>query len=319
MTPTAKSIVHTIAFYDAVGGVPLTKIELYKRLIPAESLDAIAFSDFLKILDGEWDGPAGLSAYIARKRGFYFLKKNSHGYAKRINEGKTGIKKWRIAKRMARLISFLPHVRMVAVTGSLALYTTNKNSDIDMLIAARGGHIWTTRVFVSMLTHLLGKRRHGKLIRDRICLNHYISDKNLLLRPEHLFSAHICSSFIPVWDKDEIGKNLVTTNAPWTKPYFPYSADGNKLNLNTLSHKPRFLYSIAYFFEYILTKTISARIEAFLRSLQMRKMNYKFIADDTALVFHHPRPQNQEALHLYQKNLRQMNLPHRQAGLSVMS
>jgi len=308
MSPIAKSIVHTLAFHDALGGISLTNIELYKRLIPTESLDAIAFGDFVKVLDEESDGPAGLSAYIARKRGFYFLKKNSRGYANRINESKTGIKKWRIAKRMARLISFLPHVRMVAVTGSLAYNTTNKDSDIDVLIASERGHMWTTRAFVSMLMHILGKRRHGKFIRDRICLNHYISDKNLTLRPHHLFSAYICSSFVPVWDKGKASKNLMEENALWTKSYFPYSIGRNKLNLNTLSHKPRFLYSLAHFFEYMLTKTISAHIETLSRSIQVRKMDYKFIADDTALRFHYPRPQNKETLYLYQKNLRQMNL-----------
>ena len=68
MSPIAKSIVHTLAFHDALGGISLTNIELYKRLIPTESLDAIAFGDFVKVLDEESDGPAGLSAYIARKR-----------------------------------------------------------------------------------------------------------------------------------------------------------------------------------------------------------------------------------------------------------
>ncbi len=294
MNPVLQSIIHTLAFYDAVGRVPLTKIELYKYLVatPAtKGLPLLKFSHFLKILENEW---SYLGTYIDRKRGFYFLKKNTAAYAKRMEGGKTGIKKLRIARRMAKIISFLPYVRMIAITGSLALHTTNKDSDIDVLIAAKGGHIWTTRVLVSALMHILGKRRHGKFVSDRICLNHYISDGEQVLRPDHLFSAHICSTFVPVWQEES---------------YAPAFDRKKSLHLEAVPANPRLAYLIKSYVERLFPKTVACALERALKTAQMRRIEGReFIADDNALVFHHPRPQNQEALYLYEQNLRGLKL-----------
>jgi len=258
MTPIVSSIIHTILFYDAVGKVALTKLELYKYIINTPDLPA--FGNFLKILDQEWPT---LQPHIKRARGFYFLKKNEAGYSRRIHIGKTGIKKWRTARIMIRAMSFLPYVRMVAVTGSLALNTTHRESDIDVLICAKHGHIWTARILVTALMHILGKRRHGKKISNRICLNHYISDKSADLGPRNLFSDHISKTMIPVWSR--------------TKE------------------------SLA---ERLLTNTVAKPMESFLRAAQIRKIKHReVIFEDSALVFHHPRPQNQEALYLYKQNL----------------
>ena len=306
MTSTAQSIIRTLAFYDAVGSIPLTKIELYKYLIKnGHTRFELSFGNFINALDSEWEF---LSPYITKKRGFYFLKKNSAAYAKRVGEGKTGVKKWRIAVSMARLISFLPFVRMIGVTGSLALNSTTKNSDIDILIVVKRGHIWTTRVLVSMLTQVLGKRRYGKFIRDRICLNHYISDNESVLRPNHLFSEHICSTFVPVWKETS---------------YDPIFSRNTPTHLKSICEKPNPIYIFRNFIEWSLSKTIATSLERALKSLQMRRIEEGtsrhlwvgtptaasgFIADDDALVFHHPRPKNQEALYLYQQNLRHIKL-----------
>jgi len=352
MSPTTNAIIHTLAFYDAVGKIPLTNVELYKYLInPVRSslpetytessirtsngvntknLPPASFRSFLKLLDDEWQE---LNPYIARYRGYYFLKNNNNAYERRIGIGKTSIKKWRIAQNMSKLISLLPYVRMVAVTGSLAHNATNKDSDIDILISAKGEHIWTTRVLVSTLMHILGRRRYGIKIRDRICLNHYIADTDLSLRPRHLFSAHICSSFIPLWSKYKTDKTFIEKNKGWIKAYliqprreFSY--------LKIISPRPGFLYKAVQIFEYLLTKTIAQRLESLLKRLQLNKIRNNIgkkqasepaspskqgpalygagqgeqdiIFNDQALVFHHPRPQNQKALFLYKENLRHL-------------
>jgi len=309
MSPILKSIIHTVAFYDAVGSVPLTKGELYKHLIYAPDLAAaqvgsshVSFASFLRTLDEEWPT---LKPYIHSYRGFYFLHKNSNAYTKRIAMGKTSIAKWRIAKRMIALISFVPYVRMVAVTGSLALNATHKGSDIDVLIVAKSGHIWTARAFISALMQAFGKRRYGQFIRDRICLNHYVSDKETVLRPDHLFSRHICSTLVPVWRQES-----------YTPPFLAETTT----HLSTMHGRHWSSYFLRNSAEFILSKTISYKLEQVLRSLQMRKIHGRpkpspsasygageFIADDNALVFHHPRPQNQEALYLYRQNLEQLS------------
>jgi hypothetical protein len=291
MNAHVKSIISTIAFYDAVGKAPLTKVELYKYLIYQDEASPISFGDFIELLDREWET---LKPAISHCRGFYYLLANKNGYARRIETGKTAIQKWLIACRVIRLISFLPYVRMVAITGSVALHTTHQGSDIDVLIVAKRGHIWTTRLLVSLLTHVLGKRRHGTRIKDRICLNHYISDKETVLRPDNIFSRHICSTCVPVWRQ---------------KSYIPPFLQRVAAHYYTVGDKLGPLYSVRNFFEWVLTKTVAYALERTLENFQIRKMKGRqFIADSGALVFHHPRPANQEAMVLYEQYVKELGL-----------
>lgn len=311
-----KSTIHTVAFYDAVRKVPLTTIELYKNLVHTKGLDKagqVSFYDFLKILDEQ---KSALRPYITNYRGFYFLKGNNTAYKDRIEIGKTSIKKWRIARKMIRAISFLPYVRMIAVTGSLALHTTNKNSDIDVLIVVKSGHIWTVRMLVTALMQVLKRRRHGTRVRDRICLNHYITDDDLVLHPKHLFSAHICSSFIPIWSKNQTDENLIKQNSSWAKRYLLHFPETLHTNLKKFKPDPKPLDISRFFIEYTLAKTVARGSEKLLRAIQAQKIQrsidknkterQEVIFNDCALVFHHPRPKNQEALYLYKENLRKL-------------
>lgn len=323
MTPIVTSIIHTLAFYDAVGSVPLTKVELYKYRISTESLSDVSLSVFGKVLDEEWPK---LNAAISHHRGFYFLSKNRDAYRMRVDGGKTGIAKWRIAKRMIRCISFLPYVRMVGVTGSLARHTTNKQSDIDVLVVSKGGHIWTTRVFVSFLLHVLGKRKHGEKVKDRICLNHYIADSDLALRPKNLFSAHIYSSFVPMWSSTRTKESFLTQNKAWAQAYVPHAREEG-LDRRTISQGLRLA---PFLIEYVLSKTIAGWIDTRLKTFQLHKIQRNetrkrlrdygekpaqetqeagdVILSDAALMFHHPRPRKKETLYLYKKNLKELGL-----------
>jgi len=321
MTPITTSIIHTLAFYDAVGKVPLTKLELYKYLIHTKNLPELSFGIFLKALDEEW---SKLNEYIACHRGFYFLSKNIDAYRRKIDVGKTGVAKWRIAKRMIRYISFLPYIRMVGVTGSLALHTTNTQSDIDVLIVVKSGHIWTTRILVSFLMHIFGRRRHGAKTKDRICLNHYIADSDLALRPKNLFSAHIYSSFIPMWGDNRTKKSFIVQNKFWAKFHARHTRKEG-FDIRTISKESS---PLASFLEIVLNRVVAKRIESLLKTIQVQRIQHSLsnkrlgeagysaapgeegtvIFDDAALVFHHPRPRNQEALYLYKENLRELGM-----------
>jgi len=75
--------------------------------------------------------------------------------------------------------------------------------DIDLIIAAKKGRIWTVRTFVTLLTSVLGARRHGNITKNKICLNHYITDKSLKIPFESLYNAQSYIHLINVYDSKE--------------------------------------------------------------------------------------------------------------------
>lgn len=80
------------------------------------------------------------------------------------------------AKKSADLLKCVPFIRMVALNGSMARGEDTEKSDIDFLIVAKAGRLYTARFFATAIVGLTGWRRHGDKIAGRVCLNCYLND-----------------------------------------------------------------------------------------------------------------------------------------------
>jgi len=83
---------------------------------------------------------------------------------------------------ISKLLISLPFVRCVILNGSLASGTFKITSDIDLLIIARDGRIFTTRFFTVGLLRLLGiKRSKNEAIphAGKFCLNYFLTESFL--------------------------------------------------------------------------------------------------------------------------------------------
>lgn len=113
----------------------------------------------------------------------------------------------RRAKVAARLLALVPFLRLAGLNGSIVRAEETPESDIDFLIIARSGRLYTTRFFATSLVHLTGWRRHGKKVAGRICLNCYLNDEHPTLIPSNPVScfrvAEANKHFVPlVGDKE---------------------------------------------------------------------------------------------------------------------
>lgn len=88
---------------------------------------------------------------------------------------------WKKVEKYMRFLNFVPFLRMVAVCNNLAFSRLNKNSDIDLFIVAKKGHLFIVRIIVTGVLHLLGVRRHGKKVAGRFCLSFFVDDSFLNL------------------------------------------------------------------------------------------------------------------------------------------
>jgi hypothetical protein len=121
---------------------------------------------------------------------------------------------WAAARRYAIALAALPFVRMVAVTGSLAVYNSrNAADDIDYLIVTTPGRLWLARFFAVMLTHV------GHLRRVALCPNYLITLDALEQPDRSLFTAHELAQMVPLYGL-EVYRRLVAANA-WARAYLP--------------------------------------------------------------------------------------------------
>ena len=191
MSPLAKSIYKTLAFYDAQD-FPLTLLEIDDYLVKEAGLEASALSAIKKVLTAE------LADVVACKNGLYFLAGREELTEKRRNNYRTSLKRFIKIRRYLKPLRHFPYIRAVAISGSQALGNGSQASDIDLFIITSRDRIWLARTIVSFYFHLLGERRHGRYIANRFCLNHYLVEGVPIDQDQNLYTALEYANLLPI-------------------------------------------------------------------------------------------------------------------------
>ncbi len=194
------NILATVAYYDALDQ-PVTSFEIWKHLIAEEHDSARPQSVSLGEVTGML-GERDMLDRIAFQDGFYFLPGRPGLVPGRIAAEKIAVSKLRRIRRLTAVLRLMPFIRMIGVTGSLAMKKGKGDSDWDLFIALRAGRIWTGRTILTGFLHGVGKRRHGNKTKDRACLNYFVTDDYLTVMTEDLFSANEYTFLIPLYGRE---------------------------------------------------------------------------------------------------------------------
>ena len=96
------------------------------------------------------------------------------------------------------------------IAGSLALRNPHHNSDLDVIIGAKEGRIFTVRLFTSFYLWLLELRRGSNASKEegsgKVCLNHFVTPRGYELRsPRNAYWATLYKNLVPIFgDKNTI-------------------------------------------------------------------------------------------------------------------
>lgn len=214
-----KSILNTICYYDILN-YPLTLFEIWKHLLAIEELKR---EDLLKItLEDIFDAleEKDLRILIDSENGLYFLKGRDKLVRDRIVRNKISTLKIRRMRKTVGWLVISPFVRMILITGKLAMKNAHPKSDWDVLVVLKENRIWIGRTFITLWAHLLGKRRHHDKIRNRICFNYFITTNSLEIRNKDFYSANEYFFCFPLYDGRNYFKRFQIKNQ-WIKNYKP--------------------------------------------------------------------------------------------------
>jgi hypothetical protein len=117
------------------------------------------------------------------------------------------------ALKYGKIIGSLPFVRMVALTGSLAVRNVSNNEDFDFMLVTQPGRLWTARAFVLLFGRLT------RLAGHTICPNVIISENSLEWSQHDLYSARDLCQMMPISGLD-VYKMLLKANG-WVEEYLP--------------------------------------------------------------------------------------------------
>ena len=227
MEKLQKAILKTLSYAD-VFDYPLTLAELRRWLITNSKLK-IQNSNLSREARSYSAGQLKIQNLIHEGKvqefaGFYFPKNRKEIIDLRKKREKWSQVKLKIALKVARWLKLIPFIKMVAVTGNLAMNNSDKEDDIDLLIIASENRLWLTRFLTVLLVELVARRRRpgDKDVEDKICLNMFLDEDHLEIpeKEQDLFSAHEVCQLKPIWSKDNVYQEFITQNQ-WYQKFLP--------------------------------------------------------------------------------------------------
>ena len=142
---------------------------------------------------------------------------------------------WTKAARYGQIIASLPFVRMVAITGSLAMNNTDEGKDVDYMIVTAPNHLWICRAFALLIARI------AKLEGIHLCPNYLITTNALELKERSLYVAHELAQMVPLSGM-EIYDEMRRLN-DWVDDYLPNASGAPELSQMAQISEKAFLHS----------------------------------------------------------------------------
>jgi hypothetical protein len=190
--------------YAALFDYPLTLAELRHTLIesaqtPSQILAAYEDSEPLRTLI-DW-------------RNGYFFPRGRGGLVRVRREREVRSRRF-LADHglLLTLLSAMPYVRLVALSGSIAHLNLDGDGDLDLFIVTRGRRVWSVTVAALVIAKLLGQRK-------TTCVNFVLADTRLAIEQQDFFNASQIVHLKPIVG-DDVYRQLVKAN-PFIQRVYP--------------------------------------------------------------------------------------------------
>lgn len=276
------SILATLSYAD-IFDFPLTKSEICQRLISSRKIQCSTIDMYLKN-----------SGIIGEREGYYFLKKRDEIVALRKRRTKYSELKMKKAEKISSMLSHIPGVLFIGVSGSLAVGNCKRDDDIDFFIITKNNYLWTTRLLVNLaLLALKSKRkRNSKEVSDTICVNMYLSEANLTMPKQrrNIYTAHEIIQIRALVNKEKTHERFACSNQ-WIEKFLPNARSCEKIVRRKDINASRVLF--------FLNKLLFLLQYGYMR----KKITHEEVGIDFA--YFHPNIRSKKILFDYDINLKQ--------------
>jgi len=234
----SSALIQTLAYAD-IFDYPLTLEEIAKFLVGESEVEReVVLNALRKIIADPSAGRSTLrdepsvlgskssgqvSKPIYTEGEFYFLRGRKEIVELRKRRRGWSEKKGEIARRTVNGLKIIPMIKMIGITGALAMGNCQENDDIDLLIITGANCLWLTRLLIILLSPFLGIKRRKpkeKNVKDKICFNLFLEENHLKIEPENLFLAHEILQMKPIYNKDKTHERFLWENQ-WIKKFLP--------------------------------------------------------------------------------------------------
>ncbi|MCC7451526.1 MAG: hypothetical protein IT324_29220 [Anaerolineae bacterium] len=253
----SKAIFHTLLYAD-VFSFPMTDAEIHHFLI---GLSASSTDVQIGLKQSHW-----LAQRIERVNGYCAIKGHAHMAHQRHSREAASKALWPVARRYGVLLAHLPFVRMVALTGALAMRNaSDSQDDIDYILVTAPGRVWTARALTVLIVRI------ARLWHVGLCPNYVLAETALVQMRQDLFIAHELAQMVPLAGF-HIYEAMRTANG-WSMPLLP-NAQGPFYK--EADHRP---YGIGRLLQQLGELILGGRIGDTFEQWEQRRKMRKFSAD----------------------------------------
>ncbi len=213
--PIKRSIIKTLSYSD-IFDFPLTKKEIYNYLISNQDVSVRVVGIHLKDMAQQ-----GL---IEKEGGLYHLNGRKKICKVRRQRERYSREKLKIADQIAGILSYIPSIRLIGLSGSLSMNNSKKSDDIDFFVVTAPNSLWITRFVIISLLFVLGRKRarmsaYGA---DLVCLNMLLDERFMEIskKNQNLYTAHEVLQLKPVLNKGFTYEKFLAQNL-WISKYLP--------------------------------------------------------------------------------------------------
>lgn len=208
LSAVETGILQAVAYSD-IFDYPLTGSEIHRYLVGVRA----SWKTVEKLLDHG----RPVSGLLASESGYFLIPGREEIVETRRRRAAVAARMWPRAERYGATIGQLPFVRMVAVTGALAMDNVDPGTDIDYLVITEPGRLWVCRALVVAMVRLAARRG------DTICPNYFLSERALALGEPNLFTAHELAQMVPIVGQ-ETYQRMCRLNS-WAAWFLPNAFD----------------------------------------------------------------------------------------------
>lgn len=253
MTPLEDSILRTLLYAD-VFNFPMTLAEIQHFLIASAPTTEASIERTLAQSER-------LRELVTCVNGYFMVIGRESLAEVRDTRERASQALWADAQQYARWLGRLPFVRMVALTGALAVHNAVENDDIDYVLVTQAGRVWLARAFAIVVVRL------ARLRGVQLCPNYVLSERALVQDLRSLYMAHEIAQMIPMVGL-EVYQRMRGENA-WVSGHLPNAYA--PLYPQVVGEDGVFWRWLRQFGEALLGGAVGDRLEVWERERKLRR------------------------------------------------
>ena len=246
-----------------------------------------------------------LRAHILRiKQGYLYLYDRQELPGLRKEREKSSGKKMIVAKRAAKILSYIPSVECIGVTGGVSMNNANSEDDIDICIIAADHTVWMTRLMATLIFDIKQIRRKPKdiQVKDKICLNMFWSKSSNPVSVRDWYTAHEVIQMRVLFDRGTAYRTFLNKNE-WVHQLFPEAWQERvgtmKKSLIKTTHMERLFISFC--------RILEPLVYVFQLIVMQSKRSTEVITREC--IRFHPKDSRPRVSQIFVKRLREYHVP----------